>query len=126
MIQTIITLLIFIKNNQFLSDEDVYTQSYPYTLYNDVPDYIYDHKIANYVYTNNKKLCSGYFCSFIPLTNKNNTLNIPINYNGYKKQVSNECSKYNMNYINKINRRCSDIVKNHFKKSFFQKPLTSG
>ena len=33
-----------------------------------------------------------------------------------KKQVSNEFRKYNKNYINKINRRCLDIVGKHFNK----------
>ena len=43
-------------------------------------------------------------------------LNIPIYDNYYKKQVSNEFSKYNKNYINKINRRCLDIVGKHLNK----------
>ena len=64
----------------------------------------------------NKNLCSGYFCSFIPLTCKNNNLNISIFKGQYKKQLINEFSKYNKNYMNTLGNKCSDIVNKYFKK----------
>ena len=83
---------------------------------NDTPIVDYDFEYAEYIYKKNKNLCSGYFCSLVPLINNNNILNIPIYKKGYKKQISNEFSKYNKNYINKINSRCSEIVDKHFNK----------
>ena len=79
------------------------------------PDYDFDYDYDyEYIYNKNKNLCSGYFCSFIPLINNNNSLNIPIFNKCYKKQISNKFSKYNKKYVTKINRRCSDIVENFY------------
>ena len=82
----------------------------------DKPDFTINSKFAEQVYVKNKNLCSGYFCSFIPLTFKNNMINIPLYDSYYKKQISNEFSKYNKCYTNKLNSRCSDIVGKHFNK----------
>ena len=38
-----------------------------------------------YYYNKNKNLCSGYFCSFIPLIDENNNLNISKHNKKYKK-----------------------------------------
>ena len=66
-----------VDRNQLLNDEDFDLN----LLLNDVPKYAYNFEFAEYVHMRNKNLCSGYFCSFIPLINKNNILNIPIHNN---------------------------------------------
>ena len=72
---------------------------------------------AKYVYTRNKNVCSGYFCSFIPISDNNYSLNYSLNIknNHYLKQISNEYSRYNQSYLNDINERCLDTINKHFK-----------
>ena len=74
-------------------------------------------------YSKNKNLCSGYFCSFIPLINNNKSLNIPIYNKKHKKQISNKFGKYNKEYVTKMNRRCIDIVNKFFNDNYSKKRL---
>ena len=85
---------------------------------------VFSNKCYNYAYERNKNFCSGYFPSFITLTNskldlisKNNNINnISDNYylktkNGkYLKQVTNNKSKYNLDYINHLRSNCQEII----------------
>ena len=70
------------------------------------------------MHSKNKNLCSGYFCSFIPLTFSNSKNNISILNGQYKKQITDELSKYNKDYMNKLGNKCSDIITKHYEKSY--------
>ena len=79
----------------------------------------------------NKHFCSGYFPSFITISNPKYDLisqnshsgNISNNYylkikNGrYLKQISNENSKYNIGYQNNMKAICQSIKNKHFNKT---------
>ena len=67
-----------------------------------------------FTYVKNRNLCSGYFCDFIPLVDKNNNLNVPLFEGKYKKLISDELSKYNKNYMDNIGNKCSDIINKFF------------
>ena len=70
---------------------------------------------SNYMYSKNKNICSGYFCSFIPMIDKNNSLNIKFKNGHYLKQISNENSRYNLKYMKDIKERCLDTINKHYK-----------
>ena len=84
-------------------------------------NYLNKEEKASYVYSKNKNVCSGYFCSFIPLPNHYNKGTNKNKYNyflktdneKYLKQLTNEASKYNKEYINELRLKCSDIIISH-------------
>ena len=92
------------------------------SLYSD--SVIFGNKCYNYVYEENKHFCSGYFPSFITLADtkydlisqNNNINNISNNYylktkgGKYLKQVTNNKSKYNLEYINNLRNTCQGIM----------------
>ena len=70
---------------------------------------------TDYVYVkNNNNICSGYFCSYIFLPNKDYSSNITTHKGKYLKQIFNQNSKYNNKYVSRMHEKCEDIVNKFF------------